>query len=80
MPKFGYFGDGIFKDDCHIWNQHLRISVIAQFFKEIEMHKFRTKNALFAYFWPKIPYLGNFEQELKKKTIAIFEVSTLEFV
>ena len=79
MPKFGnkcalnrYFWAGILKDDCHLWNQHLRISVIANFFKEIEMHKFRTKNALFAYFWPKMPYLGIFGQELYKKYCQIW--------
>ena len=32
------------------------------------MSKFGTKNALFGYFWPRI-----------KKTIVIFEISTLEF-
>ena len=33
------------------------------------MPKFVTQNALFGYFWAKI-----------KKTIVIFEISTLEFV
>ena len=28
----------------------------------------------------KMPYLGMFGQELKKKTIVIFEISTLKFV
>ena len=34
------------------------------------MPKFETKNALFGYFWARI----------KKKTIAIFEISTFQFV
>ena len=41
--------------------------------------KFETKNAILGYFWPRIPYLGIFGEELKK-TIVRFEISTLEFV
>ena len=53
------------------------------------MPKFETKNALLGYFLPKMPYVGNFDQkyliwvflgENFKKTIAIFEISTLKFV
>ena len=35
----------------------------------MKMPKFGTKNALFGYFWARI----------KKKTIVIFEIRTLEF-
>ena len=88
-PLFGYFGARISRNYCHIWNQHLRISVIAKFREETKMPKFGTKNALLGYFWPKMLYLGNFDQkyliwvflgENFKKTIAIFEISTLKFV
>ena len=77
---FGCFWARIFKKYCHIWNQHLWISVIAKFCEEKKMPKFGTKNTNFEYFWPKMPYLGVFGQEIKKKTIVIFEISTLEFV
>ena len=61
---FEYFWTGILKNYCHIWNQHLRISVISKFCKEIRIPKFGTKNALVGYFWPKMPsYLGIFAQE-----------------
>ena len=50
---FGYFGARILKSYCHIWNQHLRISVIAKFCEETKMHKFE----------PRMPYLGIFGQE-----------------
>ena len=60
MPKFGtknalfgYFWARILKNYCHIWNQHLRISVIAKFCEETKMPKFGTKNDL----------LGIFDQE-----------------
>ena len=36
------------------------------------MTEFGTKNALFGYFWPKMPYLGIFGQELKKKYCQIW--------
>ena len=60
---FGYFWDRVLKNYCHIWNQHLWISVIAKFHEETKMPKFGTKNALFGYFRPKLPYLGIFGQE-----------------
>ena len=49
-PLFGDFLARIFKNYCHIWNQHLRISVIAKFWEEKKMPKFGTKKALFRYF------------------------------
>ena len=59
---FGYFWARILRNCCHVWNQHLRISVIAKFCEETKMPKFGTKNATLGYFWPKMPYLGLFGQ------------------
>ena len=77
MPNFGtksalfcYFWARILKNYCHIWNQHLRISLIAKFCEETKMFKIGTKSALFWVFLGK-----NF-----KKTIVIFEMTTLKFV
>ena len=63
MPKFGtknaLFGCSwgrILKNYCHIWNQHLRISVIAKFYEEK-----RCLNL-----GPEGPNLGIFGEELKK--------------
>ena len=57
MPKFEtknalleYFSPGILKNYCHIWNQHLRISVTAKFCKETRIPTFGIKNTLFGYF------------------------------
>ena len=87
MPKFGtknawfwYFWPGVWKEYCHIWNQNLRICLLAKFCEETKMFKFGAKNVLFEYFWPKMPYLDVFGPECFKKTIAIFEISTLRFV
>ena len=63
---FGYSRARNLKDYFDIWNQHLRICLIANFCEETKKPKFGTKNASFRYFW--------------QKTIAIFEMSTLEFV
>ena len=51
---FGYFWAGIWKQNCHIWNQHLWICLIAKFREIMKMPKFETKNALFGYFWVRI--------------------------
>ena len=61
---FEYFWAGILKSYCLIWKQHLWICLIAKFYKETKMPKFRnqkchfwvflTKNALFIYFWARI--------------------------
>ena len=52
MPKFGtknalfgYFWAKYFKNDCHIWNEHL--FWIVKFCEETKEPKFGTKNALF---------------------------------
>ena len=62
-----YFWAKILKNYCLIWNQHPRICLIVKFCEETKIPKFGTKNALLEYFWPKMPYLGIFGQELKKK-------------
>ena len=49
-----YFLAGILKNYCHIWNQHLRISVIAKFCKETRIPTFGIKNTLFGYFYARI--------------------------
>ena len=64
--SFGYFWARILKNYCHIWNQHLRISVIAKFCEEMKMPKFGTKYAFFWYFWPRMPYWGISRQEFRK--------------
>ena len=46
MPYLGIFGLEFKKNYCHIWNQHLGISVIAKLCEETKMPKFGTKNAI----------------------------------
>ena len=86
MPKlgtknalFGYFGARTLGNYCHISNHHLRIFLIAKFCEVTKILKFGTKNALFEYFWLKMPYLAFLGKNFKK-TIVIFEISTLKFV
>ena len=43
------------------------------------MPKFGTKNALFGYFWDRMPCLGILALEFFKKTVVIFETSTWKF-
>ena len=62
MPDLGILGLE-FENYCHIWNQHPRICLIARYRGKTEMAKFGSKNDLFAYFWPKMPYLCIFGQE-----------------
>ena len=55
---FYYFGTGILKSYCHIWNQYPWICLIAKFWKKQNKtkqrkHKFGTKNTLFGYFWAR---------------------------
>ena len=50
----GYFWAGIWKKYCHIWNQLLRMCLIAKFRGKAKMPKFGTKNVLFGYFWAKV--------------------------
>ena len=63
MPCLGFFWARILEKYCYIWNQDLRICLIAKSDEETKILKFRTKNALFGYFWPKIPYLDIFGLE-----------------
>ena len=60
---FGYFGARILKNYCHIWNQHLRICLLAKFHKKTKIPKFGTKNAWFIYFgagiWKQFYHIWN---------------------
>ena len=80
MPYLGIFWARILENYCHISNQHPQIFLTAKFCEESKMLKFRTKNAIFGYFWPKMPYFDIFGLEFKKKTIVIFEISAFELV
>ena len=60
---FGYFCARISENYCHIWNQFPPIFLIAEVLSKTKMPKFGTKTALLGYFWPEMPYLGNFGQE-----------------
>ena len=62
---FGYFWAKILKNCYHIWNQHLRICLVAAFYKKTKIPKFGTKNAVFGYFWPKMFYLDIFQLEFE---------------
>ena len=89
MPKFGtksalfwYFWakkKKLLKNYCHIWNQHLQNIEIVKFLKKQKCLNLGSK----------MPYLGIFDQKclilvfsgkIFRKTIVIFEISTLEFV
>ena len=48
------FLDYILKNYCNILNQHPQICLIEKFYKEKNLPKFRTKYALFKYFWCRI--------------------------
>ena len=50
---FGYFWAGLLENYCHIWNQELRICLIAKFCEEAKKPKLGAKNALFGYFWAR---------------------------
>ena len=76
---FGYFWATILNNYCHIWNQHLRISVIAKFCEETKLPKYGIKNALFGYFWQKC-LIWVFLGKIFRKAIVIFKISTLKFV
>ena len=75
MPKFETktawlicFGAGIWKQYCHISNQHLRICLTAKF----------RGNKKCLNLGPNMPDLGVFGLEFENN-IALFEISTLEF-
>ena len=46
--RFPYFGAGIWKWHCHIWNQHPWICLIAKCHEIMKMSKFWTKGAFSA--------------------------------
>ena len=54
MPYLGIFWAGILENYCHIWNQYLRICLIAKLCGESKMLKLRTKKVLFGYFGAEI--------------------------
>ena len=60
---FSYFLGRIFKNCCHIWNQHPQTSMIAKFCV-------KTKRWLGGYFWPRIPYLKILGQELNRRPFS----------
>ena len=62
--SFAHFWARTLKGYCHIWNQHLWISVIAKLSEETKMPKFDTKNALFRNCRQKVHYLGIFGQKV----------------
>ena len=51
--SFGYFGAGIVKNYCHIWNPHHQICIFAKFLEKIKMPTL-LKSALFSDFWAGI--------------------------
>ena len=82
IPKFGTknalfenFRTGIWKQYCHIWNQHLRISIIAKFDEKTKMPIFVTKKLCLGILYQKCLIWIFLGQNLKK-TIVIFEIST----
>ena len=68
---YGYIWVIILKSNCHIFNQHTRIILIAIFSR-------KTKQK-FLHLGPKMPYFCILEQEFEK-FIFIFEISISEFV
>ena len=45
---------GIWKQYCHIWNQHPRICLISKFSEKTKIPKLGTKDALIGYFGARI--------------------------
>ena len=76
---FWYFWARIWKQYCHIWNQHLRVCQTAKFREKMKIPRFVTKNVLFGYFWVRILkkycHIWNLEFE---NNIVIFEIRTRE--
>ena len=50
IPNFGILGKKVKKSHCHIWNQHLEITVIGKFVEETKTSKYQTKNVWLRYF------------------------------
>ena len=74
---FGYFWTNIQKN-CHIWNQHPRICLIAKFCEEAKMPKFKTRNALFGCFWARVlkNYCHTWNQHPRICQKSVFNSST----
>ena len=53
-PKIPDFETGIWKQCCHIWNQHPRICLTAKFGRKTKIPKFGIRNTLFGCFWVRI--------------------------
>ena len=60
MPKFGtknpwfmYFWARIWKQYCHIWNQHPWIGLIVKYWEIMKIPRIGTKSVLFQHFWAK---------------------------
>ena len=49
-----FFWAGIWKQYCHIWDQHPRICLIEKICEIMKMPKFGTKHVLFGCFWAEI--------------------------
>ena len=83
--RFLYFGAGIWKYYCHIWNQRPRICLLAKFGAKMKMPKFGTANALFEYLWaghwkwychiwnqhPRISLVAKFREKTKPPKFGI---------
>ena len=68
IARFSYFGAGIWKYCCHIWNQVSQFVLLQSL-----VQKYKSLNL-----GPKMPDLGIFGLEFEND-IAIFEISMLEF-
>ena len=86
MHKFGtknalfrYFWCKTLKNYCHLWNEHPQICLIASFRQERKMSKFGIKNALFGIFDQEC-LIWVLQAKIFKKSIVMFEISTLKFV
>ena len=58
-------GYNVKKYYCYIWNQHPQICLTARFCKKIKIPKFGTKNPIFGYLWPNMPYFVFWQEFLK---------------
>ena len=72
---FGYFWARIFEN---IWNQQLRLCLVANFCEETKISKFATKNVILGYFDQKCLILVFLDKDFKKANVK-FEISTLQF-
>ena len=59
-----YFWAGIWIYYCHVSKQRPWICLVVKFGAKIKILKFRTKNALFGYFWKLLSYLKSAHSNL----------------